>query len=165
SFTPCGTLTCRSGGFVSGRTAGGGPVPAPDRDRGCPDSSRLVQNRGSSSSSEGMSGSPGGRGRVLGTVSPGPSRYAALASAPIPLSTHHGSAMPSSAAAVVWLTTASGATCCWSTSHIVFTDAGAAVGVEYPRNSVVSSGPSRRRVETPRSRHCAREKRERGGSG
>src|SRR5699024_570246 len=91
--------------------------------------------------------------------------YAALASAPIPLSTHHGSAMPSSAAAVVWLTTASGATCCWSTSHIVFTDAGAAVGVEYPRNSVVSSGPSRRRVETPRSRHCAREKRERGGSG
>src|SRR5699024_5760923 len=62
-------------------------------------------------------------------------------------------------------TTASGATCCWSTLHIVFTDAGAAVGVEYPRNSVVSSGPLRRRVETPRSRHCAREKRERGGSG
>src|SRR5699024_12490742 len=108
SFTPRGTLTCRSGGFVSGRTAGGGPVPAPERAKGSPDSSRFVQNRGSSSSSEGTSGAPGGCGRVLGTVKPAPSPYAALASAPIPLSTHHGRAMPSSAAAVEWLTTASG---------------------------------------------------------
>ena len=137
-----------------------------------PDSRRVRQAMGRASKPAGprwrTPGEPAGlteAGSVLGTCRSSPTRYAALDSAPMPPSIHHGSAIPSSAAAVVWLITAPGTMCSCRTLAIEPRVAGAAVGVWNPRNTVTSSGPARRLDETPSCRHSARGSSARSGRG